>query len=131
MALNLNVDKSAPAARLRDAATVMLLRDGEPGLEVFLLRRVKGMAFAGGMTVFPGGGVDEADGTLGDLGWSGAAPGWWAGRLGSDETRATRLVCAAARETFEECGVLLAGASHGEVVQDAHRYHSARAALEE
>ncbi|MBV8931544.1 MAG: NUDIX hydrolase, partial [Kutzneria sp.] len=45
----------------RDAATVMLLREGGDGMEVFLLRRVAGMAFAGGMTVFPGGGVDQRD----------------------------------------------------------------------
>lgn len=130
MALNLSVDEGAPPARLRDAATVMLLRDGEPGLEVFLLRRVLGMAFAGGMTVFPGGGVDEGDDLVGADSWSGAAPSWWAARFGTDEARAKRLVCAAARETFEECGILLAGQAPGEVVHDAQRYHDSRGALE-
>lgn len=131
MALNLKVDDAdAPPAVPRDAATVMLLRDGAEGLEVFLLRRVKGMAFAGGMTVFPGGGVDDGDAAVAQLAWSGAEPGWWAGRMGVDEGRAKRLVCAAARETFEECGILLAGATAGEVVRDAQRYHDARGALE-
>ncbi len=128
--MNLQADESAQPAELRDAATVMLVRDGEPGLEVFLLRRVLGMAFAGGMTVFPGGGVDDGDATVADALWTGAEPSWWASRLGTDEARATRLVCAAARETFEECGILLAGARPGEVVRDAHRYHAAREALE-
>ncbi len=48
----------------RDASTVVLLRDGdgeEGGLEVYLLRRSRGMAFAGGFCVFPGGGVDRRD----------------------------------------------------------------------
>ena len=53
----------------RDAATVVLVRDGSSGMEVFLLRRVPEMAFAAGMTVFPGGGVDAADDT--GLDWSG------------------------------------------------------------
>lgn len=125
-----HVDPDAPPVPLRDAATVMLLRDGEPGLEVFLLRRVAGMAFAGGMTVFPGGGVDEGDDSVGGASWSGAAPSWWASRLGTDEARAKRLVCAAARETFEECGILLAGETPGAVVRDAQRYHDSRSALE-
>ncbi|WP_051461683.1 NUDIX hydrolase [Tomitella biformata] len=127
--MKLSVDESAPPAKLRDAATVMLLRDGEPGLEVFLLRRVLGMAFAGGMTVFPGGGVDEGDSDA-HLSWSGAEPSWWASRFDTDEARAKRLVCAAARETFEECGILLAGAAPGAVVTNAQRYHDARQELE-
>ena len=38
----------------REAATVLLLRDGPDGLETWLLRRVPKMAFAPGMSVFPG-----------------------------------------------------------------------------
>ena len=45
----------------RPAATVALIRDGADGLEVYLLRRVRGMSFAAGMHVFPGGSVDPAD----------------------------------------------------------------------
>ena len=41
----------------RDASTVMLVRDGEAGIEVFLQRRVKAMAVAAGVPVVPGGGV--------------------------------------------------------------------------
>jgi 8-oxo-dGTP pyrophosphatase MutT (NUDIX family) len=43
------------------AATVVLLRDGDAGLEVLLLRRDSRLAFAGGMWVFPGGRVDAED----------------------------------------------------------------------
>ncbi len=47
-------------AEPRDAATVVLTRTGGEGLEVYLLLRQTSMAFAGGMCVFPGGGVDPA-----------------------------------------------------------------------
>ncbi len=101
-----------PPATPRDAATVVLLRDpafnAAGGPEVYLLRRVTTMAFAAGMYVFPGGRVDDADRTA-DIGWSGPPPGAWADALSADEPLARALVCAAVRETFEECGVLLAG----------------------
>ncbi|GAY10893.1 NUDIX domain-containing protein [Pseudonocardia sp. N23] len=92
----------------RPAATVLLLRDDPDGrLQVFLQRRVKGMAFAGGMTVFPGGGVDASDRADG-VAWEGPEPGWWADRLRCTTDEAAGFVLAAVRETFEECGVLLA-----------------------
>ncbi|WP_448221562.1 NUDIX hydrolase [Gordonia iterans] len=95
-------------APLRDASTVVLVRDGDAGIEVFLQHRVKQMAFAGGMTVFPGGGVDDRDRDA-QIRWAGPGPAWWAERLSTDEATARALVSAAVRETFEECGVLLAG----------------------
>ncbi len=98
--------------QIRPAATVLLLRDGEPGLEVHLLRRTRGMPFAGGMTAYPGGGVDPRDGDT-DVAWAGPAPAEWARALGCDERMARELVCAAVRETFEEAGVLLAGSPGG------------------
>lgn len=118
---------TAPAPK--DASTVMLVRDAESGVEVFLLRRVAGMAFAGGMTVFPGGGVDPSDGVA-DLRWAGPPLSWWAERFGVDEPRAKALVCAAVRETFEECGVLLAGPTEDTVVADTSGYAEARRQLE-
>ncbi|HEY1135108.1 MAG TPA: NUDIX hydrolase [Nocardioides sp.] len=107
----------------RDAATVVLLRDGSgavPGPEVYLLRRQTSMAFAAGMAVFPGGGVDprDFDAELSRDAWAGPSPAEWAVRLGVGEDRARALVCAAVRETFEESGVLLAGPSADEVVAD-------------
>ena len=118
-----------PVPTPKDASTVILLRDGEPGLEVFLLRRVGGMAFAGGMTVFPGGGVDASDAAA-DIEWAGPPVAWWADRFGVTPDRAQALVCAAVRETFEECGVLLAGPAADTVVADSTRYHTARGELE-
>jgi 8-oxo-dGTP pyrophosphatase MutT (NUDIX family) len=102
---------SAPAEP-RQAATVLLLRDGDAGLEVYLLRRTRGMPFAGGMTAYPGGGVDPRDGDT-EIAWAGPSPDRWAAAFGCDERTARELVCAAVRETFEEAGVLLAGADDG------------------
>jgi 8-oxo-dGTP pyrophosphatase MutT (NUDIX family) len=100
---------------IRQAATVLLLRDGAAGLEVYLHRRTKGMPFAGGMTAYPGGGVDPRDGDT-DVAWVGSPPGEWATAWGCDERLARELVCAAVRETFEEAGVLLAGPADGSAV---------------
>ena len=108
----LHGERWEPAAPRR-ASTVMLVRDGEAGSEVFMLRRVSGMAFAPNMMVFPGGGVDARDGDP-DLPWAGPSPGEWARRLGCTRAEAQMYVAAAVREVFEECGVLLASAGeHG------------------
>src|SRR4051794_23047107 len=104
----------------RDASTVVLLRDGdgrEGGVEVYLLRRGGGMAFAGRFCVFPGGGVDPRDFDAA-IGWAGPAPREWARLLSTSEDHARALVCAAVRETFEESGVLLAGPTATTVVSD-------------
>ncbi|MGV9825204.1 NUDIX hydrolase [Gordonia sp. NPDC003429] len=103
---------AAAVAPLRDAATVVLVRDGVSGVEVFLQRRVQQMAFAGGMTVFPGGGVDVRDSDA-DPAWTGPDARWWAARFSTTPDLAQALVCAAVRETFEECGVLLASRADG------------------
>jgi len=89
---------------VRDAATVVLLRDGAGGIEAWLLTRVRQMVFAAGMTVFPGGRVDDADA---DLPFAPGAAEEVATRFGCDETAARALLGAAVRETFEETGVLL------------------------
>jgi 8-oxo-dGTP pyrophosphatase MutT (NUDIX family) len=105
---------TSPPPVPRPAATVLLVRDdpdpppGRTPLQVFLQRRVAGMAFAGGMTVFPGGGVDTTDRPDPDR-WTGPDPSWWGERLQCTADLAGALVHAAVRETFEECGVLLAG----------------------
>jgi 8-oxo-dGTP pyrophosphatase MutT (NUDIX family) len=90
--------------RVRDAATVVLLRDGGAGIEAWLLTRVRQMVFAPGMTVFPGGRVEAGDA---DLPWEGRIPTSLAARFGCDVTVARAVVGAAVRETFEETGVLL------------------------
>ncbi len=108
---------SATPVEPRNAATVVLMRPGaEPatGPELYLLRRQTSMAFAGGMCVFPGGGVDPRDFDHA-VAWTGPTPAEWAERLGVDEPMARALVCAAVRETFEESGVLLAGTAESVV----------------
>ncbi len=79
-------DEPVPAV---PAATVVVARDGEAGIEVLMLRRNSSGAF-GGMWVFPGGRVDPAD-------TDPAVP--------DDEVATARR--AAARETAEEAGLVL------------------------
>lgn len=72
------------------AATVILLRDGDGGLETLMLRRDSKLEFAGGMWVFPGGRVDPDD-------YPPDAP--------DDVEAAVRV--AAAREAEEEAGLVV------------------------
>ena len=48
----------------RPAATILLLRDGAAGLEVFMVVRHHAIDFASGALVFPGGRVEEDDHAL-------------------------------------------------------------------
>ncbi|HEU0287430.1 MAG TPA: NUDIX hydrolase [Nocardioidaceae bacterium] len=114
----------------RDAATVVLLRPNATGMQAYLLRRHRGMPFAGGMVAFPGGGVDPRD-SDGVTTWAGPSVAAFAERLGCDEELARALVCAAVRETFEESGVLLAGPTQDSVVDDtaSDEWESDRQAL--
>jgi 8-oxo-dGTP pyrophosphatase MutT (NUDIX family) len=99
---------------IRPAATVMLLRDGADGLEVFMVQRTHAAAFARSQYVFPGGRVDDADhaddfepicDALDDATAS--------ARLDLAEGGLAWFV-AAIRECFEEAGVLLARPSHSD-----------------
>lgn len=71
----------------RPAATVVLIRDGNTGLETLLLKRNEELKFAGGFWVFPGGGLEDSD---------------WVDAEGRAE-HAARV--AAAREAYEESGL--------------------------
>ena len=86
-------------AEARAASTILLLRDGPTGLEVFMVVRHHEIDFASGALVFPGGRMEAADAELAREAMSFAD--------GIDET-ARGLRIAAIREAFEECGVLLA-----------------------
>jgi len=113
-AADMAAGRTVPVAP-RNAATVMLLRSCTPdGVEVLMLRRTAAMKFAPGAYVFPGGSVDEADFSA-EIGWLGPSPADFGARLGCSAELAGALVCAAVRETFEESGVLLAGAPGGAV----------------
>jgi 8-oxo-dGTP pyrophosphatase MutT (NUDIX family) len=85
----------------RPAATILLLRDGPEGIEVFMVVRHQAIDFAGGALVFPGGRVEESDHELAERPEDCPNP---------DRLRVEALAfrVAAIRETFEECGVLLA-----------------------
>ncbi|KXK62225.1 NUDIX hydrolase [Micromonospora rosaria] len=115
----------------RVAATVLLLRPAGPGFEVYLIRRVAAMTF-GGMYAFPGGGVDPSDSRT-HPGWAGPDPRGWGDRLALDPAAARAVVCAAAREVFEEAGVLLAGPDPASVVGDVSSddWEAARQDLEQ
>src|SRR6266513_4213998 len=131
-ALQIAEGRLAPALA-RDAATVILLRqdasaDGGGGVEAFLLRRTVELEFAPGAYVFPGGSVDARDADPGG-GWAGPGPADFAALLDVPPDRARALVCAAVRETFEESGVLLAGASHDDLVRDSAALAADRHAL--
>ncbi len=76
-----------PPTTPRQAATVVLLRGGDEGLELLLVRRNPSARFMGGVWVFPGGAVEHAEG---------------------DDDRAHRA--AAVRELREEAGVELPSA---------------------
>src|SRR5258705_7991229 len=54
-------DAKPSGAEAAPAATVVLVRDAERGLEVLLARRSSKLAFHGGAWVFPGGRIDPAD----------------------------------------------------------------------
>lgn len=108
-------EPSKPNIAARPAATVLLLRDGADGLEVFMVIRHHAIDFASGAAVFPGGRLEDADREI-------------ATRLSADPVDAFRV--AAVREAFEECGVLLAteasggpliGGARMKAVEDAHR----------
>lgn len=95
----------APAV---DAATVLVLRDGDDGLEVLVQERHVETDFVGGALVFPGGRVEEADRDLPVDLTVGGAVGDVAARMGTDERGARGLLVGVAREAFEEAGVLFA-----------------------
>jgi 8-oxo-dGTP pyrophosphatase MutT (NUDIX family) len=80
----------------RPAATIMLLRDGPAGPEVFMTVRHHAIEFASGALVFPGGRVEDSDHAIAEA--HGIA----------DHRLAPGFFIAGIRETFEECGILLA-----------------------
>ena len=96
-----------PIAEAKLAATVLLLRHGDDGPEVFMVVRHGDIAFAGGALVFPGGRLDPGDRAL-------------AASLGLAGDAGALRICAL-RETFEEAAILLA---RGAVPRDAATWQS-------
>lgn len=102
---------------VRDAATVMLVRESSGGPQVLMQRRTLKAAFVGGFYVFPGGALDESD----------RAPSLERLASGLTDAEASRRLnvargglaswVAAVRECFEEAGVLLADDRDGRPVR--------------
>ncbi|WJY97379.1 NUDIX hydrolase [Corynebacterium fournieri] len=118
----------------RLSATVMLLRDGASGLEVWMQERVLSMPNYPGITVFPGGGVDSRDfppraWNDGEL-WLGRSAISLGRQLGVTKYKAYALLFAAVRELFEETGTLLAVDDDGVLLDDARPFHDRRLKLE-
>ncbi|TNF63363.1 MAG: NUDIX hydrolase [Burkholderiales bacterium] len=92
------------------SSTVMLLREGAPGLEVLLMRRHANTAVLGGVHVFPGGKLDAADRDVGaqglELDLDAEACRLRLAEPQLEPGQALALHLAALRETFEECGLL-------------------------
>ncbi|MFN2459165.1 MAG: NUDIX hydrolase [Candidatus Velthaea sp.] len=94
------------------ASTVIVARDAGSSIEVFMLRRSSRSTFVPDVYVFPGGRIDDFD-------RSPAAAARVAGDTGALEAAD---VYAAARETFEEAGLLLVTRAVGaETVREARR----------
>jgi 8-oxo-dGTP pyrophosphatase MutT (NUDIX family) len=112
----MNTDSSPPTGGI-PAATIVIFRDSPDGgaPQVLMTVRSRNMTFAGGMAVFPGGRVDQADFDLGAK---------IAGDMPADET-AHQI--AAVRETLEETGLALG--LKGEIT--AQTAADARSMLEE
>ncbi len=95
-ALDEPLDHCFVSAFLREAATICLLRDADPGLEVLMVRRTLAARFMSGAWVFPGGAVDEDDGV-----------GLIEGRDVATVSNDASWRAAALRELVEETGIWL------------------------
>ncbi|NWH08764.1 MAG: NUDIX hydrolase [Alphaproteobacteria bacterium] len=89
-----------PPVSLIPAATILLVRDGREGIEVFMVKRHHQIDFASGALVFPGGKLAKGDGDPRLAAMHGGAGGFSAQML--------PFAAAAIREAFEESGILLA-----------------------
>lgn len=90
-----------PEAAARLASTMLLLRESADGMEIFMVVRHHEIDFASGALVFPGGSVEPGDRVIA------GRPELFTGGEGIDaDVLALRI--GGVRETFEECGILLA-----------------------
>jgi 8-oxo-dGTP pyrophosphatase MutT (NUDIX family) len=117
------------AVPVRDAATVMLVRDGDRGPEVFMLRRSLRSVFVGGAYVFPGGAVDASDRAPELQTLCPARRDATASALLGVPDGGLAFWVAAVRECFEEAGVLLAGPVSFDDPEVAARFEAHRERL--
>jgi glyoxylase-like metal-dependent hydrolase (beta-lactamase superfamily II)/8-oxo-dGTP pyrophosphatase MutT (NUDIX family) len=103
----------------RPAATLILLREGAAGPEVFLLQRSHRASFVAGAHVFPGGSIDELDADPRVLARvRGLTDAEASARLGVERGGLAYWI-AAVRECFEEGGILLAHEERGAPLEGA------------
>ena len=107
-------NEGATGCTMRQAASVIFVRDGDNGLETILTYRPGTSPL--GVVAFPGGtalpGDDES------ASWVGPGADYWQNQFHfSDIVQARRSVMAAVRESFEETGILLAGEDEQDVVE--------------
>jgi len=103
---------------IRPAATLVLTRDSDHGLEVLLLQRTWDAVFLPGYHVFPGGAVDNGDVSCRDR-MTGADDQAISQTMSLDEGGADYMI-AAVRECFEEAGILLAMDRDGQLPSPEH-----------
>jgi len=104
------VEASKPALKPRDAATLLLLDRTPAGLYVLMGRRRDDLAFNPGAYVFPGGRVDDSDGSVPvavEPSEGGYARLMDRMRGKPSRRRARALLVAALRETLEETGYVI------------------------
>ena len=127
MELNLH----PPGASVRAAASVVMLRDGSGGLEVFMIKRHGLSDVLGGAYVFPGGKLDPDDAQPETTAFLDEGARQLHARLGEPDLApqdAAGLYVAALREAFEETGILYAsGADHALAAQAAALLREGRA----
>ena len=104
-ARTLTAPESVP---VREAATSRVVRDGERGLEVFMVRRTTHAVFSPGAHVFPGGALDVEDRVPELEPWCDGLDDGTASVILGVPTGGLGYYVAAARECFEEAGLLLA-----------------------
>ena len=107
-------NEGSTGCTMRQAASVIFVRDGDNGLETILTYRPGTSPL--GVVAFPGGtalpGDDES------ASWVGPGADYWQEQFHfSDIAQARRSVMAAVRESFEETGSLLAGEDEQDVVE--------------
>lgn len=93
--------EATPPAAARLASTILLLRDSVDGIEVFMVKRHHAIDFASGALVFPGGSIEAGDSVI-------AADHALCPPIDGMSADIMALRVGAIRETFEECGLLLA-----------------------
>jgi 8-oxo-dGTP pyrophosphatase MutT (NUDIX family) len=122
-----NLPPDAP----RPAATVILARESAGAPQILLMKRGAGASFMPGAYVFAGGAVDPSDATEAAYALSADFPDERASRRLNVPSHGLSYYVAAAREAFEECGLLMAyeGAHEGPGISEGRGTSEGHASL--